>query len=119
VRRTSGSIDECTHGLVDGLEDVLGADHVEQAGALPELSQLDMDGNLVANAELPYTVPLVFELAGLSRGYDAGAPAGEGCSPPFAFTGTVREVVVEVVAEVAGELIQDDEATIAKLMAQQ
>jgi hypothetical protein len=92
-----------------------GAPDIRAGRGAPGLSQLYIDGNLVANAELPYTVPLIFELEGLSCGCDSGAPAGEGYSPPFAFTGTLHEVVVEV----AGELIQDDEATIAKLMAQQ
>jgi hypothetical protein len=92
-----------------------GAPDIRAGRGAPGRSQLYIDGNLVANGELPYTVPLIFELEGLSCGYDAGAPAGEGYSPPFAFTGTLHEVVIEVV----GELIQDDEATIAKLMAQQ
>lgn len=34
---------------------------------------------------------------------------------PYSFTGTIREVVVDV----AGELIRDDEATVRLLMAQQ
>ena len=35
--------------------------------------------------------------------------------PPFPFTGTIRQVSVDL----AGELIADDEAALRKLMAQQ
>jgi hypothetical protein len=50
-----------------------------------------------------------------STGYDFGAPAAEVYQPPFPFTGTIRQVAVDL----AGELIADDEATLRKLMAQQ
>ena len=81
----------------------------------PGRGQLYVDGQLVANSEVPYTVPLLFELEGLSCGYDFGAPAGEGYEPPFAFTGTIHSVTFDV----SGELISDDEAEMARLMAQQ
>jgi arylsulfatase len=77
--------------------------------------QLYVDGRLVANAEFPHTTPIIFELEGLSCGYDFGAPAADGYEPPFAFTGTIHQVAFDV----AGELITDDEAEIARLMAQQ
>lgn len=67
------------------------------------------------DADFPYTTPLLFELEGLSCGYDFGAPATEGYQPPFTFTGTIHTVTVEV----SGELIRDDDADIARLMAQQ
>jgi arylsulfatase len=35
--------------------------------------------------------------------------------PPFTFTGTIHSVIVDV----AGDLIEDDEATMRRLMAQQ
>ena len=54
------------------------------------------------------------ELEGLSCGYDFGAPAAEGYEPPFGFTGTIHQVAIDV----AGELISDDEAEMARLMAQ-
>jgi len=59
--------------------------------------------------------PLFFELEGLSCGFDFGAPAAEVCEPPFPFTGTIRQVAVDL----AGELIADDEAALRKLMVQQ
>ena len=53
------------------------------------------------------------ELEGLSCGYDFGAPAAEGYEPPFGFTGNHQ-----VAIDVAGELISDDEAEMARVMAQ-
>jgi hypothetical protein len=54
------------------------------------------------------------ELDGLSCGHDCGAPAADGYAPPSAFTGTIHQVVIDV----AGELISDDEAEMARVMAQ-
>ena len=82
---------------------------------MPGRAQLYIDGKLVGNADFPYTTPLLFELEGLSCGYDFGAPATESYQPPFTFTGTIHSVTVEV----SGELIRDDDAEIARLMAQQ
>ncbi len=53
------------------------------------------------------------ELEGLSRGHDCGAPAADG-DAPSAFTGTIHRVAIDV----AGGLISDDEAEMARLMAQ-
>ena len=57
----------------------------------------------------------LFELEGLSCGYDFGAPAADGYEPPFAFNGTLHSVTFDV----SGELIPDDEAALARMMAQQ
>jgi arylsulfatase len=81
----------------------------------PGRGQLYVDGRLVANVDFPHTTPLIFELEGLSCGYDFGSPAADGYEPPFAFTGTIHQVAFDV----AGKLITDDEAEMARLMAQQ
>ncbi len=81
----------------------------------PGRGQLYIDGELVANTEFPHTTPLLFELEGLSCGYDFGAPAAEGYEPPFRFTGTIHSVTYDL----SGELITDNEAQLARLMAQQ
>ena len=57
----------------------------------------------------------MFEIEGLSCGYDFGSRASEVYAPPFPFTGTIRQVAVDL----AGELIADDEGTLRVLMAQQ
>lgn len=82
----------------------------------PGRLQLYVDGQLAGSQEVPYTTPLIFELEGLSCGYEFAAPVLEDVyKPPFEFTGTLHSVTVDV----GGELIQDDEATLRRLMAQQ
>jgi arylsulfatase len=82
----------------------------------PGRFQLYVDGSLVGNADVPHTTPITYELEGLSCGYDFGAPVlVDAYKPPFTFTGTIHEVVIDV----AGELIEDTEATMRRLMAQQ
>jgi hypothetical protein len=81
----------------------------------PGRAQLYVDDQLVANADFPHTVPFMFELEGLSCGYDFGAPAGEGYEPPFACTATLHSVTFDL----SGELIPDGEVAVARLMAQQ
>jgi arylsulfatase len=82
----------------------------------PGRFQLYVDGTLVGNVDVPHTTPITYELEGLSCGYDFGAPVlADVYKPPFAFTGTIHEVVIDV----AGELIEDAEAAIRRLMAQQ
>jgi arylsulfatase A-like enzyme len=92
-----------------------GEPDIKNGKGVPGRAQLYVDGDLVANTEFPHTVPLIFELEGLSCGYDFGAPAGEAYEPPFEFTGTIHSVTFDV----SGELITDDEAELARLMAQQ
>ncbi|MCH7576647.1 MAG: arylsulfatase [Chloroflexi bacterium] len=82
----------------------------------PGRLQLYIDGTLVGNADAPHTTPMIFELEGLSCGYDFGAPVLERVyQPPFTFTGTIHSVTLDV----SGELVEDDEATLRRLMAQQ
>ena len=92
-----------------------GAPDIRHGKGAPGHAQLYIDSDLVANTEFPHTTPLIFELEGLSCGYDFGARAAERYEPPFAFTGTLHSVTIDV----AGELIKDDEAEMARLMAQQ
>jgi arylsulfatase A-like enzyme len=92
-----------------------GPPDIQNGKGVPGRGQLYVDGDLVANAEFPHTTPLIFELEGLSCGYDYGAPAAEGYRPPFPFNGTIHSVTFDV----SGELIADDEAELARMMAQQ
>jgi arylsulfatase A-like enzyme len=82
---------------------------------VPGRGQLYVDGRLVANADFPHTTPFLFELEGLSCGYDFGSPSSDGYEPPFTFNGTLHSVTFDV----SGELIPDDEAALARMMAQQ
>ena len=76
------------------------------ARACPGAASSTSTASSSARTEFPHTTPLFFELEGLSCGYDFGAPAARGYEPPFPFTGTIRQVAVDL----AGELIADDEA---------
>jgi arylsulfatase A-like enzyme len=91
-----------------------GAPDIANGKGAPGRGQLYIDGKLVGANDFPHTTPLFFELEGLSCGFDFGAPAAE-YDPPFPFTGTIRQVAVDL----AGELIKDDEAEMRLLMARQ
>lgn len=84
----------------------------------PGRAQLYIDGALVGNAEFEYTTPLVFGIAGgaVACGFDGPSPVVPyDYEPPNAFTGTINTVTIDV----SGELIEDDEATMRRLMAHQ
>jgi arylsulfatase A-like enzyme len=112
--RAGDGLSEGRHALRYEFEPTGDPDIAHGKGA-PGRGQLYIDGTLVANTEYPHTTPLFFELDGLSCGFDSGAPASESYAPPFPFTGTIRQVAVDL----TGELIADDEAAIRLLMAQQ
>ena len=82
----------------------------------PGRFQLYVDGELVASTDVPHTTPMIYELIGLSCGYDSGAPVlPDVYEAPFEFTGTIHSVTVDV----SGDVIEDDGATLRRLMAQQ
>ena len=78
--------------------------------------RLYVDGALVATREVPYTTPLFFEPEGLSCGYDFGASVlPEVYDPPFTFTGTIHDVVLDL----SGQLIEDEESKARVMMTNQ
>ncbi|MCK4897317.1 MAG: hypothetical protein KAS38_00960, partial [Anaerolineales bacterium] len=81
----------------------------------PGRGQLYIDGELVGNAEFPTTVPILFGIEGLSCGYDFGEAVSHEYHAPFTFTGTIKQVTVDL----SGELIKDDESEMRRLLAQQ
>ncbi len=60
-------------------------------------------------------MPIIFGIEGLSCGYDFGEAVSHEYHVPFKFAGTIHEVTVDL----SGELIEDDEAKVRVLMAQQ
>jgi arylsulfatase len=74
-----------------------------------------MNGELVGNVEFPTTVPITFGIEGLSCGYDFGEAVSREYHGSFNFTGKIHHVTVDL----SGELIEDDEANIRRIMAQQ
>ena len=81
----------------------------------PGRGQLYIKGELVGNVEFPTTVPITFGIEGLSCGYDFGEAVSHEYHAPFTFTGTIHQVTMDL----SGELIQDDESTVRRLVAQQ
>ena len=69
----------------------------------------------MGDSEFPMTTPLVFGLEGMSCGYDFGDGVTEVYKAPFRFTGKISRVTVDV----SGDLIQDDEAEVRRIMAKQ
>jgi arylsulfatase len=81
----------------------------------PGRGQLYIDDKLVGNSEFETTVPITFGIEGLSCGFDFGEAVSHEYRAPFTFTGTIREVTVDL----SGELIIDNEAEMRILMAKQ
>jgi hypothetical protein len=82
----------------------------------PGRFELYVDGALVGAGEAPHTTPTVYEREGLSCAYDALAPVlPDVDEAPFTFTGTIHSVTLDA----GGDPIEDDEATLEMIMAQQ
>jgi arylsulfatase len=81
----------------------------------PGRAQLYIDKRLVGETELPVTIPLVVGMEGLTCGRDGGSAVSDLYQSPFAFTGALDEVVVEV----DGELYEDKDARTRMIMARQ
>lgn len=83
---------------------------------MPGRSKLYVDGELVAVAELPYTVVVMLGFYGMTCGYDtAGAVDPSRWDSRFECTASIREVVLDV----SPTLSTDEEALVHSLIAQQ
>jgi len=93
-----------------------GAPDFTRGRGSPGRSQLYIDQTLVAAVDLPYTTPNMFGVLGLSCGYAASDSVDPNLyAAPFPFTGTIEHVTIDV----SGQLIQDPDAEITRLMTQQ
>ncbi len=81
----------------------------------PGHAQLYVDEHLVAEADLPVTVPIMFNPGGMSCGANLGSPVVADYENPFRFTGVLHEVTVDL----SGDLITDTESEIRIAMARQ
>jgi arylsulfatase A-like enzyme len=82
----------------------------------PATVTLFVDGQSIGSGDLPVTIPLSLGLAGgVSVGRDAGAPVIPDYGPPFAFSGSIAQVVYDV----TGELVKDLESEIRVALARQ
>jgi arylsulfatase A-like enzyme len=86
-----------------------------QGKGAPGRLQLYVDGNLVGNAEAAVTTPFMFNPGALTCGANPGSPVTPDYEGPFAFTGTLHSVTLDV----SGELIQDHEAELRAHLARQ
>jgi arylsulfatase len=69
-------------------------------------AQLYINSKLAGQVDIPVTVPLVLALGGgLVCGRNPGSPVSRLYGPPFAFSGTIVKVTVDV----SGKMIQDTE----------
>jgi arylsulfatase len=83
---------------------------------VPATIKLFVDGKQVGAGDLPVTIPITLGLAaGVSVGADIGAPVMTDYDSPFAFTGVVKKVLVDV----SGEPVEDKEAQMRMYLARQ
>jgi arylsulfatase len=92
-----------------------GEPDIRNGRGAPGRGQLYINGELVGNTEFPTSTPILFGIEGLSCGYDFGEAVTHEYHTPFSFTGMIKQVTVDM----SGELIEDDEAKMRVLMAQQ
>jgi arylsulfatase A-like enzyme len=112
---TKSKVSSGSHELRFEFEPTGKAD-VKSGKGTPARVQLYVDGQLAGQGDLPITIPLDIGITeGLACGRDEGSSVTTRYRAPFAFTGELEQVVVDV----SGELIQDDEATQRSLMAHQ
>jgi len=109
------TVPEGRHSLRFEFE-VTGPPDIAAGKGTPGRAHLYIDGRLVGQADFPYTVPIAMGITGgWSVGADPGAPVAPFYDPPFAFTGTIYSVTIDL----SGEVIKDDEAEFKMQMARQ
>jgi arylsulfatase len=96
--------------------EVTGQPDILKGKGVSGLGQLYIDGKLVGQMEMPVTNPIMLGLAsGVAIGADPGSPVTDIYVAPFAFTGTIHTVTMDV----SGELIVDSESEMRAIMARQ
>jgi hypothetical protein len=96
--------------------EVTGEPDIAQGKGTPGRAQLYIDGKLVGQSDFPVTTPLSLGLTGgITVGADPGAPVAPFYASPFEFSGTIYSVTFDV----SGDVIQDDEAEMRRIMARQ
>jgi arylsulfatase A-like enzyme len=112
---TDATIGDGKHELRVELEPTGPADIAHGKGT-PARAQLYIDGKLAGQGNLPVTIPLDIGITdGLSCGRDEGSAVTPNYRAPFAFTGQLEKIVVDV----SGELIEDKDAQMRSVMAHQ
>ena len=89
---------------------------IPKGKGVPAKITLLIDGAPVGSGDLPVTIPLSIGLAGgVCVGRDAGSPVMPNYKSPFAFTGTVKKVLVDI----TGEAVEDKAAQMKVYLARQ
>jgi arylsulfatase A-like enzyme len=91
-----------------------GRPDVAHGKGAPGRGRLFIDGKLVGEGDIAPTIPLVLSLGeGLCVGRDPASAVSSLYAPPFAFTGTITKVTVDV----SGKMSQDTEDEVHKAQA--
>ena len=93
-----------------------GEPDLHQGRGTPGRSQLYIDGELVASTDVPYTVPNLFSIIGLSCGRDGI----DSVSPDdYPAPNPSRTTIHSVTLDVSGDVIVDSDSELQRLMSQQ
>jgi arylsulfatase len=93
-----------------------GKPNIAEGKGVPARGQLYINRKLVGSIDMPFSILNFWGTEGLTCGYDGGdRVAAEEYSDMFAFTGTIKRVIMDL----SGELIQDSEADMKIAMARQ
>ncbi|RJP75652.1 MAG: arylsulfatase [Candidatus Abyssobacteria bacterium SURF_17] len=112
---SNGTVPEGCHQLRYEFEVTGEPDFYEGKGS-PGRGRLYIDGKLVGQIEMPFTIPFAMGLSGgVTAGAFPGAPIVPELPAPFAFTGTIHTVTVDV----SGELTKSADAEMRMNMARQ
>ena len=93
-----------------------GEPDLHQGRGTPGRSQLYVDGELIASTDVPYTVPNLFSIIGLSCGRDGI----DSVSPDdYPAPNPSRATIHSVTLDVSGDVIVDSDSELQRLMSQQ
>jgi arylsulfatase A-like enzyme len=91
-----------------------------QGKGTPGRGRLYINDNVVGELELPYTVPLLMALGGgLAVGRNPSSAVSRQYGPPFAFTGTIFNVTVDISGQTAREAEAERDAAARRAMSRQ
>jgi hypothetical protein len=111
---SAGAVPAGSHELRFEFEPTGSMDLAQGKGA-PGRLQLYVDDELVGETDAPYTTPAVLNPGALTCGANPCSPVTPDYSGPFAFTGTIHTVTVDV----SGDLITDSDSEMRVAMARQ
>jgi arylsulfatase len=95
--------------------DPTGPPDIPNGKGTPGRAQLYVDGELVAETDMPVTTPILINPGGLTCGSDPGSPVSPDYRAPFRFTGKLHSVTVDL----SGDLIEDSESELRMALGRQ